>query len=120
MSPTGAAAIRHEIYFRHNKSFQRTSIFAIQSVLCLCESKTHSSWPYTSFIFNSFLDVLIAPFRVVQRLKDMTIEEVHDMFQMVQRVGKKIEKHYNSTSLTIAIQDGPEAGQSVNVLFYNN
>ena len=64
-----------------------------------------------------FLDVLIAPFRVVQRLKDMTVEEVHDMFQMVQRVGKKIEKHYNSTSLTIAIQDGPEAGQSVNVLY---
>ncbi|KAF9906666.1 hypothetical protein EC991_000391 [Linnemannia zychae] len=35
------------------------------------------------------------------------------MFQSAQRIGKVIEKEYGATSLTIACQDGPAAGQSV-------
>ncbi|KAF9150534.1 hypothetical protein BG015_007663 [Linnemannia schmuckeri] len=36
-----------------------------------------------------------------------------DMFHSAQRIGKVIEKEYGATSLTIACQDGPAAGQTV-------
>ncbi|KAF9110295.1 hypothetical protein BGX27_006553 [Mortierella sp. AM989] len=39
--------------------------------------------------------------------------KVSDMFQSSQKIGKIIEKEYAATSLTIACQDGPEAGQTV-------
>ncbi|KAF9375305.1 hypothetical protein CPB97_011535 [Podila verticillata] len=35
------------------------------------------------------------------------------MFQSAQRIGHIIEKEYGGTSLTIACQDGPHAGQTV-------
>jgi len=47
------------------------------------------------------------------------MEEVQDLFVSAQSVGKIIEKMYHSTSLTVAIQDGPEAGQSIPVTFCN-
>jgi bis(5'-adenosyl)-triphosphatase len=65
--------------------------------------------------FDRRVDVLIAPKRVVKRLADMTTEEVTDLFQTVQKVGKVVEEQYNGTSLTVAMQDGPQAGQSVPV-----
>ncbi|ORX42409.1 HIT-like protein [Piromyces finnis] len=57
--------------------------------------------------------VLIIPKRVVKRFQDITKEELNDLFESVQIVGKEIEKKYNGKSLTITIQDGPEAGQTV-------
>ena len=36
-----------------------------------------------------------------------------DLFLTVQRVGRMIERVYNASSLNVAIQDGPDAGQSV-------
>jgi bis(5'-adenosyl)-triphosphatase len=50
---------------------------------------------------------------VVKRLSDLKLDEVGDLFATVQRVGECVEKAYKGTSLTIAIQDGPQAGQSV-------
>ncbi|KAF9096581.1 hypothetical protein BGX23_010882 [Mortierella sp. AD031] len=55
----------------------------------------------------------ILPRRNVPRFLDLSPDEVSDMFQTAQRVGKIIEKEYNATSLTIACQDGPAAGQTV-------
>jgi len=57
--------------------------------------------------------VLVLPRRVVPRLADLDPEEVTDLFLSVQHVGKVLEKAYNGQSLTISIQDGKEAGQSV-------
>lgn len=57
--------------------------------------------------------VLISPLRLAERFGDLTPAEVSDLFQTAQTVSKVIEKHYNSTSLTITVQDGPEAGQTV-------
>ncbi|KAG0058566.1 hypothetical protein BGZ89_001168 [Linnemannia elongata] len=51
--------------------------------------------------------------RNVPRFLDLSPEEVSDMFQSAQRIGKVIEKEYDATSLTIACQDGPAAGQTV-------
>ncbi|ROL48239.1 Bis(5'-adenosyl)-triphosphatase [Anabarilius grahami] len=60
-------------------------------------------------------DVLVCPLRVVERFRDLRPEEVADLFMTTQRVANGIEKHFQASSLTIAIQDGPEAGQTVKV-----
>ncbi|XP_048879026.1 bis(5'-adenosyl)-triphosphatase isoform X2 [Brienomyrus brachyistius] len=57
--------------------------------------------------------VLVCPVRVVERFRDLRPEEVADLFKTVQRVADVVERHFQATSLTIAIQDGPEAGQTV-------
>ncbi|XP_012376633.1 bis(5'-adenosyl)-triphosphatase isoform X3 [Dasypus novemcinctus] len=57
--------------------------------------------------------VLVCPLRPVERFRDLRPDEVADLFQATQRVGTVVEKHFQGTSLTIAIQDGPEAGQTV-------
>jgi bis(5'-adenosyl)-triphosphatase len=58
-------------------------------------------------------DVLLLPRRVVPRLSDLNPDEVTDLFLSVQHVGRILEKAYNAQSMTISIQDGKSAGQSV-------
>jgi bis(5'-adenosyl)-triphosphatase len=58
--------------------------------------------------------VLVIPRRVAPRLADLTLEEVSDLFLSVQRIGKVVESHNEGcTSLTVTLQDGPQAGQTV-------
>lgn len=57
--------------------------------------------------------VLVCPRRPVERFRDLQADEVADLFSTTQRVANLVEKHFSATSLTIAIQDGPEAGQTV-------
>lgn len=57
--------------------------------------------------------VLVSPRRITSRFSDLSPTEVTDLFLTVQRVGRMIERVYNASSLNIAIQDGPDAGQSV-------
>ncbi|XP_030579728.1 bis(5'-adenosyl)-triphosphatase [Archocentrus centrarchus] len=57
--------------------------------------------------------VLVCPLRPVERFRDLRPDELADLFCTTQRVANVVEKHFNATSLTIAIQDGPEAGQTV-------
>uniref|UniRef100_G1T296 HIT domain-containing protein n=1 Tax=Oryctolagus cuniculus TaxID=9986 RepID=G1T296_RABIT len=64
---------------------------------------------------RSSVDVLVCPLRPVERFRDLRPDEVADLFQATQRVGTVVEKHFQGTSLTFSIQDGPEAGQTVKV-----
>ncbi|XP_029907018.1 bis(5'-adenosyl)-triphosphatase [Myripristis murdjan] len=57
--------------------------------------------------------VLVCPVRPVERFRDLQPDEVADLFSVTQRVASLVERHFNATSLTISIQDGPEAGQTV-------
>lgn len=57
--------------------------------------------------------VLISPKRVVFRFADLTPEEVSDLWILSQRVGTALESHYKATALTLTIQDGAAAGQTV-------
>jgi len=57
--------------------------------------------------------VLVIPNRAVPRLKDLSGEEIADVFLTANTVGKVLERVYNSESLTITVQDGPAAGQTV-------
>lgn len=59
--------------------------------------------------------MLVGSLREVKLFTEMTAEETVDMFETVRRVGEAVKKEYQTESLTISIQDGPEAGQSVQV-----
>eukprot|EP00842_Homolaphlyctis_polyrhiza_P001459 jgi/Hompol1/2313/HPOL_001972-RA len=57
--------------------------------------------------------VMVISRRVVQRFKDLTSDEVSDLFLSAHEIAKVIEKQYAAESMSITIQDGPFAGQSV-------
>ncbi|SCV02845.1 LAMI_0H03444g1_1 [Lachancea mirantina] len=58
--------------------------------------------------------ILIVPLRTsVVNLADLTTEENADYFKTLQLVHRFIKHHYKADSLNIAVQDGPEAGQTV-------
>jgi bis(5'-adenosyl)-triphosphatase len=56
---------------------------------------------------------LVIPKRVVKRFPDLTPEEVTDLWLSAQKIAPALEKFYNCTATTYAIQDGKDAGQTV-------
>ncbi|KAJ3013875.1 hypothetical protein HKX48_005481 [Thoreauomyces humboldtii] len=58
-------------------------------------------------------DVLVLARRVVPRFADLTSEEVTDLYASAHAIAKVVEPHYAAESLTITLQDGPQAGQTV-------
>lgn len=57
--------------------------------------------------------MLVSSKRCVPRLADLTSDEVADLFQCAHRIVPVIEKVYHGTALTLAVQDGRDAGQTV-------
>ncbi|XLR49910.1 hypothetical protein HN51_000589 [Arachis hypogaea] len=57
--------------------------------------------------------VLICPKREVKRFVDLTAEETSDLWLTAQKIGNQLESYHKASSLTFAIQDGPQAGQTV-------
>ncbi|CAI8033373.1 Bis(5'-adenosyl)-triphosphatase [Geodia barretti] len=57
--------------------------------------------------------VLVATRRPVERFQDLSTEEVGDLFHCAHRVAPVISRIFGGTSLTISVQDGPDAGQTV-------
>lgn len=57
--------------------------------------------------------VLVSPVREVKRFAELTSEEVSDLFCSTQKIAEVVQKEFQGTSLTISIQDGPEAGQTI-------
>ncbi|XP_048425988.1 bifunctional bis(5'-adenosyl)-triphosphatase/adenylylsulfatase FHIT [Pyrus x bretschneideri] len=57
--------------------------------------------------------VLVCPRREVKRFGDLTADETSDLWITAQKVGNQLESYHKASSLTLAIQDGPQAGQSV-------
>ena len=57
--------------------------------------------------------VLIIPRRCVSRFHLLDSTEVADLWTTAQFVGQRIEKYYQTNSLTFAMQDGLGAGQTV-------
>lgn len=69
------------------------------------------------FLWPFLQDVLVIPIRVVKRYSDLSSLEVADIFRTVQRVQGVMEKVHDTTSSTVVIQDGPDAGQTIWVNF---
>lgn len=57
--------------------------------------------------------VLVISRRVVPRFQQLTAEENNDLFLAAKIISKQVESIYKAESLTLTIQDGPQAGQSV-------
>ena len=57
--------------------------------------------------------VLIVSKRVVPRFHDLTADETADLWSLANRVGHALEERVGATSITFALQDGPQAGQTV-------
>ncbi|EOQ98823.1 Bis(5'-nucleosyl)-tetraphosphatase [Wallemia ichthyophaga EXF-994] len=57
--------------------------------------------------------VLVIPQRKVERFTELSPDEVSDLFLSVQRVGKVVESVWRSNALTVSVQDGVDAGQTV-------
>lgn len=58
--------------------------------------------------------ILIVPLRTtVVNLSDLTMTESQDYFKTLQLIHRFIKWQYKADSVNVAIQDGPEAGQSV-------
>ncbi|KAI9593576.1 HIT-like domain-containing protein [Syncephalis fuscata] len=61
----------------------------------------------------TIVDVLVVSKRSVSRFNDLSSEEVADLFQSAQTIAHTIEQVYQGHAMTIAMQDGPVAGQTV-------
>lgn len=57
--------------------------------------------------------VLVVPKREVKRFADLTADEICDLWLTARKVGRQLEVYHKASSLTLNIQDGPQAGQSV-------
>ncbi|KAL5494493.1 hypothetical protein EMCRGX_G015835 [Ephydatia muelleri] len=57
--------------------------------------------------------ILVSPKRVVCRVAELTPQEAADLMVCAHKIAPMLQKAYDSSSLTIAIQDGKDAGQSV-------
>mmetsp|Transcript_38595 Transcript_38595/g.49878 ORF Transcript_38595/g.49878 Transcript_38595/m.49878 type:complete len:167 (-) Transcript_38595:251-751(-) len=57
--------------------------------------------------------ILVIPKQIKERLADLSEEEVVDLYQTVHQIGPKLESHYGAEALTVSMQDGPAAGQTV-------
>ncbi|KAK8962282.1 hypothetical protein KSP40_PGU010515 [Platanthera guangdongensis] len=51
--------------------------------------------------------------REIKRFVDLSADETSDLWLVAKEVGGKLERHLKASSLTFAIQDGPQAGQTV-------
>ncbi|GAV80935.1 HIT domain-containing protein [Cephalotus follicularis] len=61
----------------------------------------------------SYAMVNLRPLLPVKRFVDLSTDETSDLWIMAQKVGSRLECHHKASSLTYAIQDGPQAGQTV-------
>lgn len=59
----------------------------------------------------------MAPYRVVTKFTALSEDEVKDLFLAVQKVQKVLEQLHGANSSSIVIQDGKDAGQSVEVCY---
>merc|ERR1712072_85935 len=58
--------------------------------------------------------LLVIPERRVSRMDELTDAELADLWLSAREIGKLAQRHWSdATSLTFAVQDGPEAGQTV-------
>ncbi|XP_026189703.1 bis(5'-adenosyl)-triphosphatase [Cyclospora cayetanensis] len=56
---------------------------------------------------------LFSVFLCLQKLSELTSEEIADLFTAVQSVGELVRRMHNRQGLTVSVQDGAEAGQTV-------
>ena len=69
----------------------------------------------------AFLDVfprseghtLVVPHRPVQRISDLSKDEITELFSGVQETQQKLGEYFGTTDFTVMVHDGPLAGQEI-------
>ncbi|OEL38608.1 Bifunctional bis(5'-adenosyl)-triphosphatase/adenylylsulfatase FHIT [Dichanthelium oligosanthes] len=61
----------------------------------------------------SYAMVNLRPLLPVKRFADLSSDETSDLWVTAKEVGVRLEQYHKASSLTYAIQDGPQAGQTV-------
>lgn len=56
---------------------------------------------------------LVLSRRAAPRLSDLSAAEAADLWDSVRAISPALERHFGATAMTIALQDGPAAGQTV-------
>jgi len=59
--------------------------------------------------------ILVVPHRVAVRFADLRADEVADLYVSVHAIAPRLERHFGGQALTISVQDGAAAGQTVPV-----
>lgn len=53
----------------------------------------------------------------MQRFCHLNLAQVADLYMTVRQIAERLAGYFSATSLTISMQDGEDAGQSVSVSF---
>ncbi|TVU27246.1 hypothetical protein EJB05_29843, partial [Eragrostis curvula] len=61
----------------------------------------------------SYAMVNLRPLLPVKRFADLSSDETSDLWITAKEVGARLEQYHKASSITFAIQDGPQAGQTV-------
>lgn len=64
-------------------------------------------------LITPFLDVLVASKRRAARLGDLSSVESVDFFELVQKVQQLLSRVHDASAMTVTVQDGTDAGQTV-------
>lgn len=57
--------------------------------------------------------ILVSPLRPIARLSQLNQDEVIDLFALVHKLAPILEQTYQAEAMTISLQDGQAAGQSI-------
>ncbi|KAH9581635.1 Nitrilase [Schistosoma haematobium] len=57
--------------------------------------------------------ILVCPIASVQRFCHLNLAQVADLYMTVRQIAERLAGYFSATSLTISMQDGEDAGQSV-------
>ncbi|CAA7032351.1 unnamed protein product [Microthlaspi erraticum] len=87
----------------------------LSTIRCRREMSTSSSYVFGPYKIDPREVFYATPFSyaMVNLRPLLPADETSDLWLTAQKIGSKIEKFHNASSLTLAIQDGPQAGQSV-------
>ncbi|XP_068668356.1 bifunctional bis(5'-adenosyl)-triphosphatase/adenylylsulfatase FHIT [Aristolochia californica] len=121
---------RKRVFLHSEAHFTRPSCLSVRTAASKMEAEAYTFGPYKihpkEVFYSTQLSysmvnlrpiipghVLVCPRREVKRFVDLTAEETSDLWLTAQQVGGRLECHYNASSITFSIQDGPQAGQTV-------
>lgn len=94
--------------------FQAVSFF--NNPFYLFSNGKNGPYPHETIPQLTDTDVLVAPIRVAERMNNMTAQEISDLFKLAEKIQRVVEKIHGANSSTVAVQDGPEAGQTIKVM----
>ncbi|XP_055857947.1 nitrilase and fragile histidine triad fusion protein NitFhit [Episyrphus balteatus] len=63
--------------------------------------------------------VLVSTKRVAPRLQDLNRDEISDLFNTVCKIQRMLEDIYHTSAATVTVQDGPDAGQTINHVHFH-